>query len=69
MPSPNASPLPKDLDGGSTSENGEQVVTVFDLATEIEQSLKKVLSEVQEIDKEFQKQFEAIDRRLKSFEK
>ncbi|SCV05048.1 LANO_0G17326g1_1 [Lachancea nothofagi CBS 11611] len=50
-------------------ESSEQVVTVFDLATEIEQSLQKVMKDIEGNDQEFQEQYKAIERRLRSLER
>ncbi|SCU91577.1 LAME_0E13036g1_1 [Lachancea meyersii CBS 8951] len=69
MSSLDVSEKPAGLAEESKIENGEQVVTVFDLATEIEQSLQKVMEDVRKNDLEFQEQFEAIQKRLRSLEK
>ncbi|SCU98328.1 LAFA_0G17172g1_1 [Lachancea sp. 'fantastica'] len=55
--------------GDSKTENSEQIVTVFDLATEIEHSLQKLIEDVKSNDREFQEQFESIQKGLKSLEK
>ncbi|CEP62299.1 Bil1p LALA0_S05e02432g [Lachancea lanzarotensis] len=69
MPSLNESEKSRNTASESKTENGEQTVTVFDLATEIEQSLQQVIEDVKGNDREFQEQFESIQKRLKSFGK
>ncbi|CUS20912.1 LAQU0S02e01200g1_1 [Lachancea quebecensis] len=60
---------PRDNGQEDKSKNGEQVVTVFDLATEIEQSLKTAIKDIQANDKEFKQQYELIEKKLKDLEK
>ncbi|SCV99456.1 LAFE_0A03576g1_1 [Lachancea fermentati] len=58
----------KNASESSKDQNAEQVVTVFDLASEIEKSLKDVMHQVLENDKEFQERFQSIEEKLKAME-
>lgn len=60
---------PKGSSDEDVSENGEHIVTVFDLATEIEQSLQNVMKEMESNDQEFKKQYEVIEKKLQQLGK
>ncbi|KAM3160250.1 hypothetical protein ACU8KH_06590 [Lachancea thermotolerans] len=60
---------PRNTGQEDKSKNGEQVVTVFDLATEIEQSLKTAITDIKANDREFKQQYELIEKKLKDLEK
>lgn len=57
-----------DPERSEAKTNEENVVTVFDLASEIEQSLKDVIGQVEDNDKQFQKSFKSIQEKLKKLE-
>lgn len=69
MSSLDVSVKPKGSSDEDVSENGEHIVTVFDLATEIEQSLQNVMKEMESNDQEFKKQYEVIEKKLQQLGK
>ncbi|SCU84935.1 LAMI_0C09472g1_1 [Lachancea mirantina] len=56
------------LSDGSKPDNGDQVVTVFDLASEIEQSINSIVKQVEKNDKEFEARYDTILKTIESLE-
>ncbi|CAI2031279.1 hypothetical protein SEUBUCD646_0H03340 [Saccharomyces eubayanus] len=57
-------PLANTSETNLVKEDSENVVTVFDLASEIEKSLKDVQRQMKENDDEFSRSIQAIEERL-----
>ncbi|AAS53911.1 AFR540Cp [Eremothecium gossypii ATCC 10895] len=54
--------------GEAAEQNAEKIVTVFDLASEIEQSLNQALEHVEKNEAQFQQTLKDIHERLKRLE-
>lgn len=57
-------PLANMSETNSIKEDSESIVTVFDLASEIEKSLKDVQRQMKENDDEFSRSIQAIEDKL-----
>ncbi|AMD20234.1 HDL510Wp [Eremothecium sinecaudum] len=56
-------------DSASDNKVVEQVITVFELSSEIEQSLKHVLEEIDKNETQFQKSLKSIHTQLRALER
>ncbi|AET37709.1 Bil1p Ecym_1484 [Eremothecium cymbalariae DBVPG len=64
----NSSSSANTQNGSEFTKNAEQVVTVFDLASEIEQSLNQALAQIEANESQFEKSLISIHERLSNLQ-